>query len=193
MYDVVVVGSSWGGLHAVSELLTGLPDDVEAPIVIAQHRHPDSIEDVLIATLRAQVDRPVVEVEDKLPIERRHVYVAPPGYHLLVERGSFALSVDERVQFARPSIDVLFESAADEYREGVIGVVLSGANADGAAGLARIKQRGGIAIVQDPAGAARRTMPDAAIAAAAPDAVLPLGEIGPFIHSLCVTAERAKA
>jgi two-component system chemotaxis response regulator CheB len=191
--DLVVVGSSWGGLHAVSELLTGLPDEVETPIVIAQHRHPDSIEDVLIATLRAQVDRPVVEVEDKLPIEQRHVYVAPPGYHLLVERGSFALSVDERVQFARPSIDVLFESAADEYREGVIGVVLTGANADGAAGLARIKQRGGVAIVQDPAGAARRTMPDAAIAAAAPDAVLPLGEIGAFIHSLCVPAERVEA
>ena len=192
-YQLVVVGSSWGGLHAVAALLAGLPDDVDLPVVVAQHRHPDSLEDALIGALRAQVDRPVVEVEDKLPIEPRHVYVAPPGYHLLVERGSFALSVDERVQFARPSIDVLFESAADEYREGVIGVVLTGANEDGAAGLARIKERGGATIVQDPASAARRTMPDAAIAAAAPDAVLPLAEIGRFIHDRAVAAERTNA
>ena len=136
MYDLVVVGSSWGGLHAVTELLAGLPDEVDLPVAIAQHRHPDSLEDVLAGALRGRVDRRVIEVEDKLAIERRHVYVAPPGYHLLVERGSFALSVDERVQFARPSIDVLFASAADAYRERVVGVILTGANQDGAAGLA---------------------------------------------------------
>src|SRR5207247_10114796 len=124
--------------------------------------------------------------EDKTAIEPRHVYIAPSDYHLLVEAGSFALSVDERVQHARPSIDVLFESAADAYGDRVIGVILTGANEDGAAGLARTKARGGIAVVQDPSQAERRTMPDAAIAATVADAVLPLDQIGPFLYGLCV-------
>jgi two-component system chemotaxis response regulator CheB len=127
----------------------------------------------------------VREVDDKEAIEPRHVYLAPPDYHLLVERGSFALSTDERVQHARPSIDVLFESAADAYGERVIGIVLTGANEDGAAGLARIADRGGLAIVQDPESAERRAMPDAAIAAGTPT-VLPLEEIGPFVAARCV-------
>lgn len=163
-----------------------MPDEVDLPIVVAQHRHPDSLDATLRGLLGGQIGRPVVDVEDKLPIEAGCVYLAPPGYHLLVERGSFALSVDERVKFARPSIDVLFESAADSYGAGVIGIILTGANEDGAAGLAEIKRRGGVAIVQDPAGAARRSMPDAAIAATAADAVLPLEEIGPFIYGLYV-------
>ena len=191
MYELVVIGASWGGLHAVGRVLAGFPEEVDLPIVVAQHRHPDSLDATLRGLLGAQIGRLVVDVEDKLPIETGRVYLAPPGYHLLVERGSFALSVDERVQFARPSIDVLFESAADAYGAGLIGVILTGANRDGAAGLAEIKQRGGIAIVQDPAGAARRAMPDAAIAATVADAVLPLEEIGPFIYGLCVEpAER---
>jgi two-component system chemotaxis response regulator CheB len=126
----------------------------------------------------------VVEVEDKDLIAPGRVYLAPPDYHLLVEPGSFALSVDERVQYARPSIDVLFESAADAYGERVIGVVLTGANADGAAGLARIAKRGGAAIVQDPETAEAREMPAAALAAA-PATVLPLESIGPHIAELC--------
>jgi two-component system chemotaxis response regulator CheB len=127
-----------------------------------------------------------VDVEDKAPIERGRVYVAPPDYHLLIERGSFALSVDERVHHARPSIDVLFQSAADAYGDGVIAIILTGANEDGAAGLARIKERGGVAVIQDPSGAERRAMPDAAIAATVADAVLPLEAIGSFIYGLCV-------
>src|SRR5919199_1683215 len=118
-------------------------------------------------------------------IERSKVYLAPADYHLLVEPGSFALSVDRRVHHARPSVDVLFESAADTYRDGVIGVILTGANEDGAAGLAKIKAMGGVAVVQDPAGAERRAMPDAAIAATVADAVLPLDELGKFVHALC--------
>jgi two-component system chemotaxis response regulator CheB len=128
----------------------------------------------------------VLDVEDKMPIESRHVYIAPPNYHLLVERGSFALSVDEHIQFARPSIDVLFETAADAYGAGVIGIILTGANADGALGLARIKDAGGVALIQDPLGAARRTMPDAAIAATVADAVLPVEEIANFVYGLWV-------
>ena len=96
-------------------MLADLPADIDVPIAIAQHRHPDSQEGGLAQLLRAQIERPVLDAEDKMQIEPRHVYVAPPDYHLLVERGSFALSVDERIQFARPSIDVLFETAADAY------------------------------------------------------------------------------
>jgi two-component system chemotaxis response regulator CheB len=194
MYDLLVIGASWGGLDAVGRVLADFPDEVDLPIVVAQHRHPESLDETLRGLLAGQIGRPVVDVDDKLPIERDYVYLAPPDYHLLVEHGWFALSVDERVQFARPSIDVLFQSAADAYGAGVIGIILTGANVDGAAGLARIKQRGGVAIVQDPASAARRAMPDAAIAATVADAVLPLEEIGRFIYGLCVkpasTSER---
>jgi two-component system chemotaxis response regulator CheB len=194
VYELICIGASWGGLQAVGQVLSDIPDNVDLPIVVAQHRHPDSLASTLSELLARQIRRPVADVEDKTPIERRHVYVAPADYHLLVEKGSFALSVDERVQHARPSIDVLFESAADAYGNGVIGVILTGANEDGAAGLARIKASGGVAIIQDPAGAARRTMPDAAIAATVADAVLPLEDIGLFLYGLCVdpAAERAR-
>jgi two-component system, chemotaxis family, protein-glutamate methylesterase/glutaminase len=186
MYELICIGASWGGLRAVGRVLADLPDEIEQPIVVVQHRHPDVFVRGLLELLGEQTRRPVCDVEDKTPIESNTVYVAPPDYHLLVERGLFALSLDARVPPARPSIDVLFESAADAYGAGVIGIILTGANEDGAAGLARIKARGGIAIVQDPAGAERRTMPDAAIAATAADAVLPLEEIGRFLYGLCV-------
>jgi two-component system, chemotaxis family, protein-glutamate methylesterase/glutaminase len=184
-YDLVVIGASWGGLQALGQVLSDLPDDFELPIVIAQHRHPGSQEGTLAQLLQRGTDRPVLEVEDKLTIKPRHVYVAPPDYHLLVEQGSFALSVEDRVRYARPSIDVLFESAADTFGEGVIGIILTGANDDGARGLARIKELGGVALIQDPAAAVRRAMPDAAIATTAPDAILPLEEIGAFVADLC--------
>ncbi len=186
MYELICVGASWGGLQAIGRLLSDIPAAVEVPIVIAQHRHPDSGREALSDLLGLQISRPVVDGADKQPLERCTVYVAPPDYHLLVEPGSLALSLDERVQFARPSIDVLFETAADAYGAKVIGIILTGANEDGAAGLARIKERGGVALVQDPADAERRTMPDAAIAATAVDAVLPLEELGRFVYGLCV-------
>jgi two-component system chemotaxis response regulator CheB len=114
------------------------------------------------------------------------VFIAPPDYHLLVEGETFALSTEAPVAFSRPSIDVLFESAADAYGSTVIGIILTGANEDGAAGLAKIKRRGGVAVIQDPGGAMRRTMPDAAIAATAADAIIPLEEIGKFLYGLWV-------
>jgi two-component system, chemotaxis family, protein-glutamate methylesterase/glutaminase len=184
-YELIAIGASWGGLQAVSTLLVGLPKDVDAAIVVAQHRGPTSSRGVLEELLQRHADRPVSEPHDKDPIERRHVYVAPADYHLLVEEGRFALSTDSRVHYARPSIDVLFESVAEVYRERAIGIVLTGANEDGAAGLAAIKERGGVAIVQDPATAERRTMPDAALAATGADAVLPLSEIPSFLYGLC--------
>ena len=186
MYDLVCIGASWGGLTAVGQVLTDLPEDFDLPIAIAQHRHRDSQPETLAELLQAKTDRPVLDVDDKMPIASRHVYIAPPNYHLLVERGSFALSVDEHIQYARPSIDVLFETAAHAYGAGVIGIVLTGANADGALGLARIKNAGGVALIQDPRGAARRTMPDAAIAATVADAVLPVEEIANFLYGLWV-------
>jgi two-component system, chemotaxis family, protein-glutamate methylesterase/glutaminase len=185
-YELICVGASWGGLQAVSRLLGDLPVQVDLPVVIAQHRHSTSSSGALPDLLRLRVRRPVQDAEDKMAIERGKVYIAPPDYHLLVERGSFALSVDERVQFARPSIDVLFESAAHSYGPGMIGIILTGANEDGAAGLAAVKARGGVALVQDPRDAERRTMPDAAIAATAADAVLPLEEMGRFLYGLCM-------
>ena len=188
MYELIVVGASWGGLAAVSELLDTLPDELEPAVAVAQHRSPDSQRGGLEELLGLRTARRVCGAEDKQQIRPRHVYVAPPDYHLLVERGSFALSVDERVQYARPSIDVLFESAADAYGSRVIGIVLTGANDDGAAGLARIKARGGVALVQDPRDAERSAMPAAAIAATSADAILPLGQIGPFLYGLCCDA-----
>jgi two-component system, chemotaxis family, protein-glutamate methylesterase/glutaminase len=183
---LICIGASWGGLDAVGRLLSDIPEDVEQPIVIAQHRHRTTTAGALAELLHLRVRRPVHDVEDKTPIEPCNVYLAPPDYHLLVERDSFALSIDERVQYARPSIDVLFESASHAYGPAAIGIILTGANEDGAAGLAAIKARGGVAIVQDPGEAARRTMPDAAIAATAADAILPLEEIGKFVYGLCV-------
>ena len=187
-YELICIGASWGGLHAVGQVLRDIPPEVDQPIVVAQHRYADVLGGALPELLAYRTSRRVVDVDDKTAIERNHVYIAPPDYHLLVERGSFALSIDERVKYARPSIDVLFESAADAYGPAVVGVILTGANEDGAAGLARIKERGGVAVIQDPEGAERRTMPDAAIAATAADAVLPLQEIGKFIYGLCVGA-----
>jgi two-component system, chemotaxis family, protein-glutamate methylesterase/glutaminase len=185
VYEVIAVGASWGGLQAVGQLLEGIPREVEQPIVVAQHRSPESSRGVLESLLQHHIARPVGEPHDKEPIERCRVYIAPADYHLLVEDGHFALSVDARVQFARPSIDVLFESIAERYRERAIGIVLTGANEDGAAGLAAIKRNGGVSIVQDPETATRRSMPDAAIAASVADAILPLDEIGHFLYGLC--------
>jgi two-component system, chemotaxis family, protein-glutamate methylesterase/glutaminase len=192
-YDVICIGASWGGLSAVGRVLSDLPPAVEVPIVLAQHRAVDSPEGALAQILGSQSGRCIRDAEDKVTLEPGHVYIAPPDYHLLVERGSLALNVDERIQFARPSIDVLFESAADAYGPGVIGIILTGANEDGARGLKHIKDSGGVAVIQDPAGAARRTMPDAAIAATVADAILPLDAIGRFVYGLCVDPETVGA
>jgi two-component system chemotaxis response regulator CheB len=184
-YEVIAIGASWGGLQAVGTLLEGIPQQLDQAIVVAQHRSAESNRGVLESLLQRHIGRPVSEPGDKEPLEPRHVYVAPADYHLLVEDSHFALSVDARVQFARPSIDVLFESVAEVYRDRAIGIVLTGANEDGAAGLAAIKRNGGVSIVQDPHTAERRTMPDAAIAGSVADAVLPLDEIAPFLYGLC--------
>jgi len=192
-FDLVAIGASWGGLDALTRVLTALPEDFGAAVAIVQHR--DENESPLASLLDRHATLPVREADDKERIEPGVLFVAPPNYHLLVDSGAFALSTDERVQFSRPSIDVLFESAADEFHERVIGVILTGANADGALGLARIKARGGIAIVQDPATSRRSEMPEAALAACTPDAVLDVDAIAGRLIELCCTQrtqERAR-
>lgn len=169
--DLVVIGCSWGGLHALRDLLYALPADFEVPLAVAMHRGRESRDDTLLYALGAHSSLPVCAVEDKDEITPGRVYVAPADYHLLVEPGRFALSVDDAVHYARPSIDVLFDSAADAYGDRLLGVILTGANADGAAGLRSVKRLGGKAMVQDPGTAERREMPDAALAAVEPDLI----------------------
>ena len=183
-FEMVLVGTSIGGLKALQVLLSGLPADFPVPVVIVQHRGKDS-EIGLCDFLSRNSHLPISEPEDKETILAGRAYLAPRDYHLLVENGSFSLSTDPPISFARPSIDVLFESAADQYMERAIGVVLTGANRDGARGLKAIKLRGGLAVVQDPETAACREMPDAALALTEVDRVLPLEAIGPFLASVC--------
>jgi two-component system chemotaxis response regulator CheB len=182
-YGIVVVGTSSGGLKALQTLLSELPANFPLPLVVVQHRGKDSDSD-LCEFLNQASSLPVSEPEDKESLLAGHVYLAPRDYHLLIEEKSFALSTESPVAFARPSIDVLFESAADEYKEHAIGVILTGANRDGARGLARIKTNGGVTLVEDPASAAVRIMPDAAIESSNVDHVLQLSEIAPFLARL---------
>jgi two-component system chemotaxis response regulator CheB len=181
---IVAIGASWGGVHAVGVVLRGLPDDVSVPIVIAQHRGEEGPAG-LADTLGRRTGLRVVEATDKEELRAGSAYVAPPGYHLLVDRGSLSLSTDEPERFSRPSIDVLFDSVAEAYREDAVGVILTGASDDGAAGLARIRRRGGVTVVQEPATAAKRRMPEAALAAAGAHRVLALDEIAPFLAKIC--------
>jgi two-component system, chemotaxis family, protein-glutamate methylesterase/glutaminase len=153
------------------------------PLVLVQHRGKD--ESSLCEYLSRTSSLPVSEPEDKEAILPGHVYLAPRDYHLLIEGATFALSVDPPVSYARPSIDVLFESAADQYKERAIGVILTGANQDGARGLAAIKAQGGLTVVQDPETAAHREMPEAAMARTNPDWILRLAEIASRLNNLC--------
>lgn len=179
-YELIVVGASLGGFHAIEVLLGGLPESFPLPIVIVQHRSSDS-DNLMVSLLKRKSPLPVVEAEDKQAIIPGQVYIAPANYHLLVEDHHLTLSTQSAVEFARPSIDVLFESAADAFRERVIAVLLTGSNRDGAHGMARIHECGGLTLVQDPASAESRRMPDAALAATQIDRVLPLPEIAGFL------------
>lgn len=188
-FAIVVVGTSLGGLSALKVLLAGLDRGFPLAVAIVQHRHKDS-EPALLDCLQKYGKLPIKEVEDKDELRPGQIYLAPADYHLLVESGYFSLSTDQPVYFARPSIDVLFESAADVYKEQAIGVLLTGANQDGAQGLAKIKANGGLAIVQDPHTAESSIMPQSAINTTSVDAILPLSEIAPYLMNLCYSARR---
>jgi len=162
MSQVIVIGGSAGALDALLALAPALPAELAVPVVLVLHLAPTQrslVADVLQPTCSQEIR----EIEDKEALAPGTIHVAPPNYHVVVERaGTLALSVDEPVQFSRPSIDVLFESAAEAFGPGVVGVLLSGANDDGARGLQRIVECGGAAIIQHPDCALYRTMPAAA-------------------------------
>lgn len=185
--ELVIIGASWGGLHALGEILRALPAEFPAPVVIVQHRQEDG-QNLLAELLDRHGPLTVVDAEDKSSLSAGCVHVAPPGYHVLVERGHLELSLDDRVHHSRPSIDVAMETAAHAYGSKVVGVVLTGANADGAEGLAEIVRLGGTAVVQDPQSAERAVMPAAAVEAARPQHVVPLEQIGPLLRRLVGSA-----
>ena len=182
-FDVVAIGASLGGLSAIETLLGALPKSYRAAVLIVQHRRADG-GSRLLELLRGHSALPVSEPEDKQPLEPGQVYLAPPNYHMLVERGLLSLSVDPPVAFARPSVDVLFESVADAYGPRAVAVVLTGSNHDGAAGAAAIKRRGGVVLVQDPGSAEAPETPSAALAATDVDAVLELPALALRLSSL---------
>lgn len=189
-YSVIVMGTSWGGLSAMTKLLGGLPKTFSIPIVVVQHRGKDS-EKLLGQLLQDATDLKVCEIEDKDVLCAGRVHLAPANYHVLLEPGYASLTIEEPVRFSRPSIDVTFTSAGDTYRTAAIGVVLTGANEDGARGLAHIVKRGGRALVQDPKTAEIPIMPQAAIKAVPTAEVVPLSKLAPRLIEL--SREGAKA
>jgi two-component system, chemotaxis family, protein-glutamate methylesterase/glutaminase len=188
-HHLVVIGASWGGLASLRTLFSGLARDFGAPAVVVQHRSTLSHATAFGDLLGAVTPLVVHEATDKQPLEPGRVYLAPPDYHTLVEGDHLALSVEAAVAYSRPSIDVLFESAAESWRERCIGIVLTGANDDGARGLARIVALGGTAIVEDPETAERREMPSAALKAVPTARVAPVEEMPALLMALCSRAE----
>jgi len=184
---IIAVGASLGGLDACQTLLRGLPPAFACPIAIVQHRRPE-VDGRLVELLNGRSSLPVVEPDDKERIEPGHVYLAPPNYHLVVEDGFFSLSLDAPVLFARPSIDVLFESVADSYGPAAVAVMLTSSNDDGASGAHAVKAAGGRVIIQDPATAKAPEAPRAVLAAVAVDRILQLEEIAGYLVELCAAA-----
>jgi two-component system chemotaxis response regulator CheB len=183
-YEVIVIGSSAGGITALSQIVMTLPANFPLPIIVVQHLQANK-ESLLAHILNQKTRLQVKEIDEKEPVLPGFVYTAPPGYHLLIEQDkSFALSMDAPVNFARPSVDVLFESAVPVYRDKLIGIILTGANHDGAAGLKYLKEAGGYAIVQEPKDAAVAVMPEAAMRGTCIDAILPVRQIGPHLLQL---------
>ena len=175
--DAVAIGASAGGVEVLSALLSALPADCRASFFIVVHI-PRERPSLLAEVFRTRCALPVREAEDKEPVQPGTVYFAPPDYHLLLDRGpACALSSDEPVHFSRPSIDVLFESAADIYGERLLGLILTGANQDGAEGLAAVGRAGGRTVVQEPGCAAVPFLPEAALQQGPVDFVLSLTQL----------------
>jgi two-component system chemotaxis response regulator CheB len=176
-FEAIVVGVSSGGMNAMKVMFSLLPKDFNTPVIIVQHigAHSDSR---WIKLLNDISNLPLKEADEKERIESGKVYFAPPNYHLLIEKDrTFSLTVDERVNYSRPSIDVLFESAAEAYADKLIGVILTGSNNDGTNGIKRVKECGGLVIIQNPETSESAYMPKSAIAAIKPDYVLSLEDI----------------
>lgn len=183
--QAVVVASSTGGVDGLRQVFRPLDPGLAVPIIVVQHSASETV-DGLCELLAAACAWPVAEAEERQLARPGVIYLASPGYHLLVEQGGrFALSTDERVCYVRPSANVLFESAADVWGKALIAVVLSGANDDGAAGLKAVRRRGGIAVIQNPATAVASEMPAQALAIAGADYVCELEAIGALLNRLC--------
>ena len=192
-YRAVVIGVSSGGVQALKRLLGALPADFPLPLLIVQHISPEA-GDGMARLLDDCCALSVKEADEQECVRAGWAYLAPPNYHLLVERdGLMELAADGYVSYARPSVDVLFESAAAAFGDAVIGVVLTGANFDGSRGLKAIKAAGGTAIVQDPLDAEASQMPQAALAATEPDHVAPLADIAAILMRLAVAGPSANA
>lgn len=184
--QAIVIGCSAGGLSALEVVFAALDPALPQPITACCHTGSATV-DLMCDLLASHATLPVEEARERALLQGGVIHIAPSGYHLLIETSRrFSLSVDERVSYARPSIDVLFESAAEAYRDTLIGVLLTGANSDGAMGLARIRRYGGLAIVQDPEDAEVSTMPRAALEMAGADHCLPLAAIAPLLNRLCL-------
>ena len=184
MFEAAVLGVSAGGMHALKTILSALPATFSLAVAIVQHTSAQS-DGFLAEHLNRCSTIRVKEAEDKEVLSRGTAYLAPAGYHLLIEPDkSFSLSVDDKVNFSRPSIDLLFESAAEAFGEALIGVVLTGANADGALGLKAVKRHGGLAVVQNPATAESSRMPQAAIDATSVDHIVDLERIALLLRRL---------
>ena len=182
--EAVVIGASAGGVEALTTLLPALPAGMQAAVFVVLHL-PRARPSLLAEIFQSRCARPVSEAQDKEPVAPGSVYVAPSDYHLLLDPGpQISLSADEPVNFSRPSIDVLFEAAADLFGERVAGIVLTGSNDDGAAGLEAIRRSGGVTIVQDPASAQMPSMPEAALLRGPADHVLPLAGIAALLATL---------
>lgn len=188
LLQAIVIGGSAGSVDVLSSLLPALRADVGAPVLVVVHlprERPSRLPEIFAPRCHVAV----CEAEDKQPLEPNTVYFAPPDYHLLVDEGpAISLSSDEPVYFSRPSIDVLLESAADVFGPGLLGIVLSGANQDGAAGLSAISARGGVTVVQDPETATASTMPEAALRGAPRSLCLPVKRIADLLHGVSSAA-----
>ena len=176
-YEAIVIGVSSGGMNAMKVIFSLLPKEFSIPIIIVQHVSAHS-NNQWIKLLNDKSNLYIKEADEKEKIENGTIYIAPANYHLMIEKNkTFSLTIDERVNYARPSIDVLFESAAEAYKDKLIGVILTGSNNDGTNGIKRIKEFGGLAIIQNPKTAESSYMPASAIAAIKPDYILSLVDI----------------
>lgn len=182
--ELVAIGCSAGGFDALRTILPALPADFDKPVVVVIHLLPGR-ESLVAQSFESRCRLKVKEAEDKEPLRPGTIYIAPPDYHLLLEpEGSFSLSVEDLVNCSRPSIDVTFETAAHVYGSRMVGVLLTGANSDGAEGLRLIREKGGIAIVEDPATAQYRPMPEAGARMARPQLVMDLAGIAEWLSGL---------
>ncbi len=182
--EAVVIGTSAGGIEALLRILPAIPAGAPFAVLVVVHL-PRERPSLLTEIFRQKCATAVYEAFDKLEIKPGHIYFAPPDYHMLIDRGpQIALSVDDLVQFSRPSIDVLFESAADVYGKRLLGILLTGGNEDGAAGMAYIAAAGGLTILQDPAEAIASAMPEGALKLMTPSHVLRLDDIAQQLINL---------